>query len=497
MASPSALPSALRWPLDAAASPLSFTGSSLCSCRRESGRLQLLRPRSSSSSSDAATSSSSASPSSPGPRTARTGAFSREGLHPFFKEHSKSSTNSTDDHGGLIKGGKVARAPAAVAFSSGSADERSDVGFVAQMPGRHGSLKPVQRHPLWRRIFFASKKVRSIILLDVLTIIYASDIPLLKEVEAIVDPALFNMVRFVIAALPFLPFVLWARGDRKTLSSGIELGCWVSLGYLTQALGLLTSDAGRASFLSAFMVITVPLIDGLFGSTIPVLTWCGAIISLIGVCMLECSGSSPNVGDFLNMLSAVFFGIHILRTEHISRVTKKESYLSLLGYQVSVIALFSVAWYVFREMSYNGQEETLISWPSWDWIISFPWIPALYTGILTTGLCLWAEMSAMRDVTATETAIIYGLEPLWGAAFAWILLGERWDTVGWIGAALILSGSLTVQIFGSSPEKSKTDGGKRMTDKLNLSDGSKDLSLSPVVIDSRKRVRDLPDKKEK
>ncbi|CAA6664850.1 unnamed protein product [Spirodela intermedia] len=362
------------------------------------------------------------------------------------------------------RGPLVNRAPAAVALSSGSADERSDAGFVAQMPGRHGSLKPVQRHPLWRRIFFASKKVRSIILLDVLTIIYASDIPLLKEVEAIVDPALFNMVRFVIAALPFLPFVLWARGDRKTRSSGIELGCWV---------------------------ITVPLIDGLFGSTIPVLTWCGAIISLIGfVCWNA-------VGDFLNMLSAVFFGIHMLRTEHISESPRKRAiflFSDTRSEDVSVIALFSVAWYVFREMSYNGQEETLISWPSWDWIISFPWIPALYTGILTTGLCLWAEMSAMRDVTATETAIIYGLEPLWGAAFAWILLGERWDTVGWIGAALILSGSLTVQIFGSSPEKSKTDGGKRMTDKLNLSDGSKDLSLSPVVIDSRKRVRDLPDK---
>lgn len=44
----------------------------------------------------------------------------------------------------------------------------------------------------------------------------------------------------------------------------------------------------------------------------------------------------------------------------------------------------------------------------------------------------------MRDVSATETAIIYGLEPLWGAGFAWFLLGERWSTAGWIGAALVL-----------------------------------------------------------
>ena len=47
-------------------------------------------------------------------------------------------------------------------------------------------------------------------------------------------------------------------------------------------------------------------------------------------------------------------------------------------------------------------------------------------------------MVAMGDVSATETVIVYGLEPVWGAAFAWFLLGERWDNAAWIGAALVL-----------------------------------------------------------
>lgn len=47
-------------------------------------------------------------------------------------------------------------------------------------------------------------------------------------------------------------------------------------------------------------------------------------------------------------------------------------------------------------------------------------------------------MAAMCDVSATETAIIYSLEPVWGGSFAWILLGERWGLSGWIGAALVL-----------------------------------------------------------
>lgn len=82
----------------------------------------------------------------------------------------------------------------------------------------------------------------------------ASDIPVIKEVEAIMDPAAFSAVRFIMSAIPFLPFVFRSRGDVQTRNAGIELGFWISLGYLLEALGLLTSDAGRASFISLFTV---------------------------------------------------------------------------------------------------------------------------------------------------------------------------------------------------------------------------------------------------
>ncbi|GLT36912.1 hypothetical protein SLA2020_112580 [Shorea laevis] len=316
------------------------------------------------------------------------------------------------------------------------------------------------KRSLWRRILFASNKVRSIILLNVSTIVYASSIPILKEYGAIIDPAAFTAVRFMVCAIPFIPFILRARGNPHTRNAGVELGFWISLGYLMQALGLLTSDAGRASFLSMFTVIVVPLLDGILGAVVPAHTWFGALMSIIGVGMLESSGSPPCVGDFLNFLSAVFFGVHLLRTEQISRTTNMKNFLPLLGYEVCVIAFFSMLWY-FLGGWFGG---TLHFRPSWTWklcldsIIRFPWIPALYTGIFSTGLSLWVEMAAMRDISATETAIIYGLEPVWGAGFAWFLLGERWGITGWIGAALVLGGSLTMQIFGSLyPIKSDED----------------------------------------
>lgn len=45
-------------------------------------------------------------------------------------------------------------------------------------------------------------------------------------------------------------------------------------------------------------VIVVPLIDGILGSKIPIYTWFGALASIIGVAMLESSGSPPCVSVY-------------------------------------------------------------------------------------------------------------------------------------------------------------------------------------------------------
>ncbi|PWZ16847.1 putative transporter [Zea mays] len=244
----------------------------------------------------------------------------------------------------------------------------------------------------WRKVVsWVPRKARSLVLLNLVTLIFASNISVVKQAEALLDPDLFNMLRFTIAAIPFVPLLLKSLRNMQILFRGLELGIWVSVAYLAQAMGLVTAGAGRASFISALTVIIVPFLDGLIGAEVPAHTWFGAFLSLFGVIMLELSGSPPCVGDLLNLLSAFSFAIHMLRTEHISRNIKKENFLTLVG----------------------------------------------------------CEVAAMRVVSATETAIIYGLEPVWGAAFAWVMLGERWGLTGFVGAIFIMAGSLMVQIYGS------------------------------------------------
>lgn len=42
-------------------------------------------------------------------------------------------------------------------------------------------------------------------------------------------------------------------------------------------------------------MIVVPLLDGMLGAIIPARTWFGVFMSVVGVGMLECSGSPPSV----------------------------------------------------------------------------------------------------------------------------------------------------------------------------------------------------------
>lgn len=79
---------------------------------------------------------------------------------------------------------------------------------------------------------------------------------------------------------------------------------------------------------------------------------------------------------------------------------------------------------------------------------NIPWKEVIYTGVLSTDLVLLIELIALNKVPATDAAIIYTIDPVLGALLAYVVLGERWGPMGWVGAALILISSLGTQLMG-------------------------------------------------
>lgn len=81
---------------------------------------------------------------------------------------------------------------------------------------------------------------------------------------------------------------------------------------------------------------------------------------------------------------------------------------------------------------------------------AFPLYPRCHPSLLLPhfNLLPLCYLHPLQDVSSTEAAIIYTLEPVFGASLAYVMLGERWGTSGWVGAGLIVASCLAAQLMG-------------------------------------------------
>ena len=119
-----------------------------------------------------------------------------------------------------------------------------DSGLLARVSHQLQRLNPSRLSP----------RVRGLILLNILVLLCGANWVVLKETENVFDPFTFAALRFSLAAAVFSPWISDAVKDRTILRGGLELGMWSALAYMTQSVGLETSDASRASFISTFTV---------------------------------------------------------------------------------------------------------------------------------------------------------------------------------------------------------------------------------------------------
>jgi drug/metabolite transporter (DMT)-like permease len=72
----------------------------------------------------------------------------------------------------------------------------------------------------------------------------------------------------------------------------------------------------------------------------------------------------------------------------------------------------------------------------------------VYLGAVTTALANWIQTKAQRSIRAERASIIYSMDPVYGAFFSYLLLGETLNGItGWIGASLIVVAAATNAMF--------------------------------------------------
>jgi len=267
------------------------------------------------------------------------------------------------------------------------------------------------------------ERLKGRLLLLVVTALWGSTFVAIKLAVGVVAPSVVILVRFALAALVFLP---WLRREPRLLVNGLELGFWLCAGYATQTVGLQYTSASQSAFITVLNVILVPILAAALGQRVRWPVWAAAVLAVAGVALLTGGVTHINVGDAWTLLCALTYAVYVLRLGHCAG---RYPLLPLTAAQLWGVVVFAVLW-------------TAAARPSFA---HMPWLLLVYLGLATTALTTLLQTLGQRWVSAPEAAVIYALEPVWAAAFAVAVLGERLGALGMSGAGLIVLATVLSQ----------------------------------------------------
>lgn len=149
----------------------------------------------------------------------------------------------------------------------------------------------------------------------------------------------------------------------------------------------------------------------------------GAILCFVGIGVLSLDGGTTiNYGDFLTLICAVFFALHISSVGHFA---KDSDALVLTVVQFATAAVLSIiCLLIFEPGAIKIHQETIF--------------PILYLGIISTLIAFLIQNVAQKYTTSTHTAIILSLESVFGSLLSLIFLKEPFTFRFLIGCMAIL-----------------------------------------------------------
>ena len=242
------------------------------------------------------------------------------------------------------------------------------------------------------------------------------------------QPLMLNAFRFLSAFLVlgtiFHKRVLHA--SRETLKYSVLVGLSLIAIYVGATYGILYTSVSNAGFIGAMTVIFTPLFEFVIYHKKPGKKLGFALVlCLIGMAMLTLNEAlRPALGDIICLLVPVFYAIDLMITER--AVAKPEVDPLALGVCQTVVVgvVMLVLSFLLETPSLPGSPKV--------------WAAALFLGIFCSGICFIIQSVEQQFTTASHASLIFTLEPVFSAIFAYFLLSERLTPRGYFGAALML-----------------------------------------------------------
>lgn len=262
----------------------------------------------------------------------------------------------------------------------------------------------------------------------------------------------FNAARSIIGAIVLLP-VIWfldkgkpsvsqtpaeKKAGRKTLiTGGLCCGIFLCLASNFQQFGIKYTTVGKAGFITACYIVIVPILGLFLKKTCSPFIWAAVVLALIGLYLLCIKdGFSIGKGDFLVLICAVLFSLHILVIDYFSPKTDGVK-MSCIQFLVSGLL--------------SGIPALLLEHPQMSSILA-AWMPILYAGVLSCGVAYTLQIVGQKGMNPTVASLILSLESCISVLAGWIILGQNLSSREILGC-FIMFGAIILAQLPQKPEE--------------------------------------------
>ena len=281
---------------------------------------------------------------------------------------------------------------------------------------------------------------RHVLALLLVTLVWGATFPVLKVATAQLSGVEVSALRFALAGLCLLP---WAwRAPRSAWRDGTWLGALALTSYVAQAYGLQFISSNRSAFLTSLNVLMVPLFGMALGQPRVGRVLAAAALACAGVALMSWDGGANLPADAATVAGAVAYALYVMA---LSRRAARHPALTLAATQMVCMALLGLLW-MLLDGAGSARLNTLPARLRPDILAGL-----VYLGLVATALMLWLQAWAQRYVAAEQAAVVYAMEPVFAALFAWLWLAETLSVRAACGAAVVLA-ALLLSEWKSRPD---------------------------------------------
>lgn len=253
-------------------------------------------------------------------------------------------------------------------------------------------------------------------------------------------PFTFNGIRFALGGLSLLPLIWFFRrqppvapptGRLPVLPVGVVAGLILFTAASLQQVGILDTTAGKAAFITCLYIVLVPLAGLLMKRRISRSVWLGCGLSLAGLYLL-CIREDFTIGqgDLLELIGALFWTVHIL---YIDQVSRRVDTLKLAAIQFATCSALSAVVAVATETAATAEAVLAAA------------VPLLYGGFGSVGVAYTLQIIGQKNASPAHAALVLSLETVFAAVGGFLILNEILGNRELAGCALMLAGMLLSQ----------------------------------------------------